>query len=74
MINLLLKFFHFYEKIHKFEKQLYKSGQNMEKEIFNCQLIKLNCQFDYIGNALSNIVIDNIIKVWAQQRTVWTTD
>ena len=43
-------------------EKIVKSGQNMEKE--NCQLIKLNCQFSYIGNALSNIVI-----VWA---LVWT--
>ena len=40
------------------------------KKIVNCQLIKLNCQLDNIGNTLWNIIIDNISKVWALPCTV----
>ena len=36
-----------------------------KKKIVNYQLIKLNCQFDNIGNASSNTIIEKIIKVWA---------
>ena len=34
-------------------------------KIINYQLIKSNCLFDNIAMPLSNIINDNIIKVWA---------
>ena len=60
-----MKKLHFYEKIHNFEKKCTEVVKIWRKKIVNCQLIKLNCQFDNVGNALSNIIIDNITKVWA---------
>ena len=39
--------------------------KNRKPKIVSYQLIKSNCQFDNILNALSDIIIDNIIRVRA---------
>ena len=44
---------------------LWKNTKFRDTIVQNCQLIKLNCQFDDIGNALSGIIIDKIVRVWA---------
>ena len=64
MINLQCKYFIFWEKYEILRSNLIKVVEVQRKKIVNYQLIKQNCLFDNIGNALSNIIAVNIIKVW----------
>ena len=54
-----MKILHFMKKYIILRKNCTEVVKIQGKKIVNCQLIKLNCQFDNIGNALSNIIIDN---------------
>ena len=56
------------KNVHFWTENLLIMVKNRKPKIVSYQLIKSNCQFDNIVNALSDIIIDNIIRVRALDR------